>query len=272
MAISVSLSYRPPRKTHIPRNAKLDGTQTMRQKLAAGNWKMNGTQHSLSEFRAIAAHSSTSQVLICPPATLIALCAAEGALIGGQDCHPAASGAHTGDLSAAMLADAGASHVILGHSERRADHGESSDLVRAKAEAAFAAGLTAIVCIGETLDEREAGQTLDIIKAQLAASVPDSATADNLVIAYEPVWAIGTGKVPTTDQIAEVHSVLRGALTTRFGAQIADGIRLLYGGSVKAGNAAEIFAVPDVDGALVGGASLKAADFLPIIEALDASR
>jgi triosephosphate isomerase (TIM) len=248
----------------------------MRRKLAAGNWKMNGTAASLAEVTAlIATHPAPGcDVLLCPPATLIAQMkwAARQAplLIGGQDCHTAASGAHTGDISAAMLADAGATHVILGHSERRADHGETDALIRAKAEAAYAAGLTAVICIGETLSQRESGQTLSVCGSQLAGSVPDGATAANTVIAYEPVWAIGTGLTPTLDQIAEVHGFLRADLMRRFPGR-ADGVRLLYGGSVKPSNAAEIFAVPDVDGALVGGASLKAADFGAIIADLSAS-
>ena len=246
------------------------------RKLAAGNWKMNGTAASLAEVQAlIAAHPAPGcDMLLCPPATLIAAMAAlagKSALkIGAQDCHAKPSGAHTGDLSAPMLADAGASHVILGHSERRADHGETSAQVRAKAEAALAAGLIAIVCIGETEAERDAGQTLDIIGTQLDVSIPAHATAANLVIAYEPVWAIGTGRTPTLPQIAEVHADLRARLVARFGAQ-ASGFRLLYGGSVKPGNAAEIFAIPHVNGALVGGASLKAADFGPIVAALSAA-
>lgn len=249
----------------------------MRRKLAAGNWKMNGTGAGLAELAALAeSHSApTADILICPPATLLSRAADQAAgsaiALGGQDCHANTSGAHTGDLSAAMLKDAGASAVILGHSERRADHDESDATVRAKSEAAYGAGLTAVICIGETLSEREAGTTLDVVSRQLAGSVPDSATAANTVIAYEPVWAIGTGKVPTLEQIAEVHNALRIELVQRFGAEIADGIRLLYGGSVKPSNAAEIFAVANVDGALVGGASLKAADFSPIISALENS-
>jgi triosephosphate isomerase len=187
--------------------------------------------------------------------------------IGGQDCHPNASGAHTGDISAEMLRDAGADAVITGHSERRADHGETNADVAAKSEAAYRAGLTAIICIGETLDEREAGTTLNVIDTQLAGSVPDAATASNSVIAYEPVWAIGTGKVPTIAQIAEVHAHIRARLTARF--PDGDEFTLLYGGSVKGSNAAEIFSVPHVNGALVGGASLKADDFSPIVEALE---
>ena len=245
------------------------------RRLAAGNWKMNGLAAALSEVSALAATVKTPacEVLLCPPATLIApmVTAARGAavLVGGQDCHPAASGAHTGDISASMLRDAGASHVILGHSERRTDHHETDALVRAKAEAALAAGLVAIVCIGETGAERDAGQTLTVIGGQLDGSVPAGATAANLVIAYEPVWAIGTGRTPTLAEIAEVHAFLRVRLQGLIGAEAA-GVRLLYGGSVKPSNAAEIFAVPDVDGALVGGASLKAADFAAIVAALSA--
>jgi triosephosphate isomerase len=244
----------------------------MRRKLAAGNWKMNGTTTALSELDALQdAASGAVEVLICPPATLVAAAAAKSGkiAIGGQDCHSAASGAHTGDVSAQMLKDAGATYVILGHSERRADHSESDALVAYKTQAAWAAGLTAIVCVGETLDEREGGKTLDVVGRQLAASLPDDVTGANTVIAYEPVWAIGTDKVPTTDQIAEVHSFMRSTLIQRFGNDTAQGIRLLYGGSVKASNATEIFAVADVDGALVGGASLTASDFAPIVAALN---
>ena len=246
----------------------------MRRKLAAGNWKMNGTRASLSEMAAMEGIAGdATDVLICPPATLIheAASAAKGVSIGGQDCHAEVAGAHTGDLSAAMLADAGASHVILGHSERRADHDEHNEHVRAKCRAAWEAGLVAVVCVGETLDQREAQNTLDIIGGQLAGSIPDGATGLNLVVAYEPVWAIGTGKVPTTDQIGDVHDFMRARLERRFGAGVGRSVRLLYGGSVKASNAAEIFAVSNVDGALVGGASLRAADFVPIIEALNAA-
>lgn len=249
----------------------------MRRKLAAGNWKMNGTGESLSEIDAlITAHPSSSiDVLICPPTTLISRMAGRtgrsAVSVGGQDCHTNKSGAHTGDVSADMLLEAGASYVILGHSERRADHDEADDLICDKSEAAIAAGLIAIVCVGETLDEREAGETLNVVGAQLRGSLPDAATAANTVVAYEPVWAIGTGKVPTLEEIGEVHNFIRAELATRFGADIADGIRLLYGGSVKPSNADEIFGVANVDGALVGGASLKAADFSGIITALEAS-
>ena len=248
----------------------------MRRKLAAGNWKMNGTGADLSELRTLAEAwpAAKCEILLCPPATLVDRMArhAQGSsvLVGGQDCHPAARGAHTGDISAAMLAEAGASHVIVGHSERRADHGESDALVRAKAEAALAAGLVAIICVGETLDERKAGRALEIVGGQLRGSLPEGAKADRLVIAYEPVWAIGTGEVPTMDEIAEIHRAIRSDLHDILGTG-ADQVRILYGGSVKPSNAAEIFAVDDVDGALVGGASLKAADFGGIIAALSAS-
>lgn len=245
------------------------------KKLAAGNWKMNGSVAALAEVATlIAAHPAPScEMLLCPPATLIAqmgaAAKASALLVGGQDCHPKASGAHTGDISAAMLKDAGASHVILGHSERRTDHGETDALVRAKAEAALAADLVAIVCIGETEAERDAGQTLAVIGGQLDGSVPAGATAKNLVIAYEPVWAIGTGRTPTLAEIGDVHAFLRNRLQQLIGDEAA-GVRLLYGGSVKPSNAVEIFAVPHVDGALVGGASLKAADFGAIVAALSA--
>ncbi len=245
----------------------------MRKKLAAGNWKMNGTAASLAEIAALdaATRGVICDILICPPATLIAQMAwkAKGSAIkvGGQDCHAEASGAHTGDIAAAMLKDAGATYVILGHSERRADHTETDADVRAKVDAAGAAGLIRIICVGETEVERDAGNTLGVIGAQLAGSVPDGVTAADTVIAYEPVWAIGTGRTPTLEQIAEVHDFMREKLGARFG---ADGqvIPLLYGGSVKPSNAAEIFATSNVDGALVGGASLKAADFAQIVVAL----
>lgn len=249
----------------------------MRRKLAAGNWKMNGLGRALDQITDLSSlHSAAlSEILICPPATVLHRAAELGKntpiTFGAQDCHIAANGAHTGDISAEMLRDAGASYVIVGHSERRSDHGESDDIVRAKAQAALDAGLRAIVCMGETLEDREAGRTLDVIGAQLAGSVPDVISADTLVIAYEPIWAIGTGKVPTPEQIGEVHDYIRTQLETRFGAFIGRGVRILYGGSVKPNNATDIFAVPNVDGALVGGASLKAADFSPIITALDAS-
>jgi triosephosphate isomerase (TIM) len=239
--------------------------------LIAGNWKMNGLKSSAAEFEAMLAGApalaAKADLLVCPPATLIADFAdkASGSkvVVGAQDCHPTASGAHTGDLSAEMLADAGARAIIVGHSERRADHGESDALVRQKAEAAWRAGVTAIVCIGETRGQRDAGQTLDICGGQLAGSLPDGATAANLVVAYEPVWAIGTGLTPTAKDVEEVHRFIRDVLTDRFGGAGAR-IRILYGGSVKPSNAAELMGVADVNGALVGGASLKAADFLAI--------
>jgi triosephosphate isomerase len=243
------------------------------RKLAAGNWKMNGQGAALDEVRALlAAHPEPAcEMVLCPPATLLArmadLARGSALAVGGQDCHPKVSGAHTGDIAAMMLVDAGATHVILGHSERRTDHGETDALVRAKAEAALLAGLVAVVCIGETEVQRDAGQTLAVIGRQLDGSIPAGATAANLVIAYEPVWAIGTGRTPTLAEIAEVHSFLRVRLHGLVGAA-ADGVRILYGGSVKPSNATEIFAVPHVDGALVGGASLKAADFGAIVAAL----
>ncbi len=249
----------------------------MARKLAAGNWKMNGSGAELDQVQALVepVASASCEVLICPPATLIdrmrALVESTPLALGGQDCHAAASGAHTGDISAGMLADAGASHVIVGHSERRTDHGESDHLVATKAEAGRAAGLTPVICLGETLSQREAGQTLAVVTSQLSGSVPESLKGEDFVIAYEPVWAIGTGLTPTLEQIEEVHGALRTALADRLGPEAAQAVRLLYGGSVKPGNAAEIFGVPDVDGALVGGASLKAADFAAIIAALDAA-
>lgn len=243
----------------------------MRRKLAAGNWKMNGLAATLDEAKTIAEHHSpTIDTLICPPATLLAQmnwAKGESAVaLGGQDCHPNNSGAHTGDISAQMLKDAGATYTLTGHSERRTDHHETDATILAKSSAAHDANLIAVICIGETLKEREDGTTLSIIDTQLAGSIPDTATGTNTVIAYEPVWAIGTGKVPTSEQIAQVHAHIRSRLTARF--QDGDAMRILYGGSVKSSNAAEIFAIPDVDGALVGGASLKATDFIPIIDAL----
>ncbi|MHA6343922.1 triose-phosphate isomerase [Roseivivax sp. CAU 1761] len=247
----------------------------MARKLAAGNWKMNGLAAQLSEIDAIEAalDGGDAEIALCPPFTLVAAAVARASsvAIGGQDCHAAENGAHTGDVSAAMLKDAGARYVILGHSERRTDHGESDEAVAAKVQAAWQAGLSVILCLGESLEEREAGRTLDVVDAQLAGSVPDGAEAGNLVIAYEPIWAIGTGKVASPAEIGEVHDALRRHLEDRLGAEAGGAIPLLYGGSVKAANAAEIFAVGNVDGALVGGASLTAADFLPIIEALNAA-
>lgn len=248
----------------------------MRRKLAAGNWKMNGSQMALAEIDALtASHPSPNcDILICPPATHLAPMnerVAGGAInIGGQDCHANKTGAHTGDISAAMLKDVGASYVILGHSERRTDHGETSTDVAAKVSAAWAAGLIAIVCLGETEAQRDAGETLSVLTNQLSQSLPNGATAENTVIAYEPIWAIGTGRTPSNDQIAEVHAALRAHLSQHCPGEGA-GIRLLYGGSVKPSNAAQIFAIPDVDGALVGGASLKAEDFSAIISALESA-
>ncbi len=248
----------------------------MRRKLAAGNWKMNGRYADLTQIEALcAAHDGAeADLLICPPYTLVAaaaaLCADHALNIGGQDCHPEAAGAHTGDVSAEMLQDAGASAVILGHSERRADHAETNERIHDKARAAYQAGLLAIICVGESLAEREAHSTLEIIGAQLSASIPDAATGENTVVAYEPCWAIGTGLTATPDQIGEVHDFIRARLEDRFGDRVGQSVRLLYGGSVKPENAAEIFAVSNVDGALVGGASLKTNDFSPIIRALEA--
>ena len=245
------------------------------RKLAAGNWKMNGTLASLAEVETLMRDCASAgvDILICPPATLLHPMAervGQGPVaVGGQDCHAKESGAHTGDISAEQLRDAGASHVIVGHSERRADHGETDAAVAAKAVAAHRAGIISVICVGETEAQRDAGETLDVIARQLADSVPGCATAANTVVAYEPVWAIGTGRTPTGEQIAEVHAAMRKALVTRF--PDGAGFRLLYGGSVKPSNAAEIFAIADVDGALVGGASLKASDFGPIVKALDAA-
>lgn len=248
---------------------------TRRRKMAAGNWKMNGTSAALTEVAALLkSHPDPAcDILLCPPATLLAQMAwkiGDGGIgLGGQDCHAEAAGAHTGDISAAMLADAGAGHVILGHSERRTDHGEDNDTVRRKARSALAAGLKLVICVGETLSEREAANTLDIIGGQLAGSIPDLVTGENLVVAYEPVWAIGTGKVATLEQIGDVHDFIRTRLERRLGEGVGRSTRILYGGSVKASNAADIFGVSNVDGALVGGASLKAEDFSPIIAALE---
>src|SRR2546423_9900733 len=239
--------------------------------LIAGNWKMNGLKSSLAEFEAMIAGAGAlagkADLLVCPPATLIAAFAdkARGLslAVGAQDCHPKASGAHTGDLSAEMLADAGASAIIVGHSERRADHGEGDALVRQKAEAAWRAGVTAIVCIGETRAQRDAGQTLDVCGGQLKGSLPDGATPANLVVAYEPVWAIGTGLTPTAADVEQVHRFIRGVLSDRFKGEGAK-MRILYGGSVKPSNAKELMAVDNVNAALGGGARLKGAGFFGI--------
>jgi triosephosphate isomerase len=239
--------------------------------LVAGNWKMNGLAASEAELARIISgardFAGKAELMVCPPATLIAAFAgaARGSSvqIGGQDCHAQPSGPHTGDISAEMLADAGARAVIVGHSERRADHHETDAQVRAKALAAWRAGLTAIVCVGETRAQREAGHTLDVIGGQVAGSLPDGALAANLVVAYEPVWAIGTGLTPTPVDVAEVHAFIRGRLTARYGDE-GEKVRLLYGGSVKPANCAELLRVANVNGSLVGGASLVASDFLSI--------
>ena len=247
-----------------------------RRPLVAGNWKMNGLLASVGELekiiagaRSLAQSSAKVDVMVCPPATLIASFAkaAGGTLvaIGGQDCHPLPSGAHTGDISAEMLRDAGAQAVIVGHSERRRDYGESDALVRAKALAARRAGLTAIVCVGETREERDAGQTRHVVSRQLDGSLPetDLDVAANIVIAYEPVWAIGSGQTPTPGDIGDIHDFIRARLDVRFG-EAGHDVRILYGGSVKPANARQLLTVENVDGALVGGASLDAAEFLAI--------
>ncbi len=243
--------------------------------LVAGNWKMNGLKASLGELAGMAARYDAAlkgkiDLLICPPFTTAGLAAqaasGTGIAIGGQDCHARESGAHTGDVAAEMLADLGLTHVIVGHSERRTDHAESDAVVKAKAAAALRAGLIAIVCVGETHAERMAGTTLDVVGRQVNGSLPDGATAANLVIAYEPVWAIGTGLTPTAADVAEVHAFIRKELERLLPDQGA-GVRILYGGSVKPNNAVELMGVANVDGALVGGASLKAADFMAIADA-----
>lgn len=243
--------------------------------LIAGNWKMNGLQASLGEPRLLAGMLKgvklPCEVLICPPATLIGpvrkLVKSAKVKVGGQDCHALESGAHTGDISAEMLKDAGASAVIVGHSERRADHGESDAVVRAKAAAAHRAGLIAIICVGETLDQRKAGETLPVVEGQVRGSLPEGASSANTVIAYEPVWAIGSGLTPTALEVEQVHAHIRTVLQKLLGKPEGRKTRILYGGSVKPANAAELMKVPEVNGALVGGASLKAADFLGIIKA-----
>jgi triosephosphate isomerase (TIM) len=240
------------------------------KKLIAGNWKMNGALSSMPEVEAIVAAALASphvDVALCPPATLIsALSAQKGLAVGGQDCHWNASGAHTGCLSVSMLREAGASIVIVGHSERRTDNGETDADVQRKAAAVIAGGLTAIICVGETEAQRDAGQAVDVVTSQIEGSMPQSAIGATTVVAYEPMWAIGTGRVPETQDVAEMHAAIRDKLVSLFGEE-GQKMRILYGGSVKASNARELLAVPDVDGALVGGASLKAADFIPIIEA-----
>ncbi|MGP0094572.1 MAG: triose-phosphate isomerase [Xanthobacteraceae bacterium] len=252
--------------------------RVLRRPLVAGNWKMNGLRSSVAEFDKIAKNCGDVprevELMVCPPATLLCALAKAAAgsrvQIGAQDCHPERSGAHTGDLSAEMLADAGAAAVIVGHSERRMDHNETDALVQAKALAARLAGLTPIVCVGETRKQREAGETLDVLGRQLDGSLPASGTAKDLIIAYEPVWAIGTGLTPTRDDIAEAHRFIRERLASRYGTE-GEAIRILYGGSVKPANASELMRVDDVDGALVGGASLKAEEFLAIAGAYAAA-
>lgn len=243
----------------------------MPRTLIAGNWKMNGLMANLAEVERVAAEvpasSEGAETLLCLPATLIHAGSAKsegsGLKIGGETCHANEKGAHTGDLSAEMLKDAGASYVIVGHSERRADHGETDAVVAAQASAALRAGITPIICVGETLDQRDAGEVLTVITTQMAESIPEGAEAAAIVIAYEPVWAIGTGRVATSEQIAEVHTSIRNLLVRRFG-DAGRTTRILYGGSMNPGNAAEILAVAEVNGGLIGGASLKAADFLAI--------
>ncbi|HTN63766.1 MAG TPA: triose-phosphate isomerase [Devosia sp.] len=244
--------------------------------LIAGNWKMNGSRASLEQLQQLATLLTTGDapralVVICPPATILHAIASQGStsgiLAGGQDCHAEASGAHTGDISASMLADAGAQYVIVGHSERRANHGETDAIVRAKAEAAMGAGLKPIICVGETEAERDSGTAETVVAGQLAGSVPDAAGQHEVVIAYEPVWAIGTGRTPTNADIAEMHNSIRAILVERFGDKGAS-TPILYGGSMKPTNAREILAVENVNGGLVGGASLLAKDFATIISAV----
>ena len=242
--------------------------------LVAGNWKMNGTTAALREPRLLAGMlrdvKLKADIMICPPATLVrrakSVMRGSKVKLGGQDCHAAASGAHTGDISAEMLKDAGCTAVIVGHSERRTNHKETDAMVQAKALAAHKAGLMAIICIGETLEERKSGKTLGVLTEQLKGSVPVGATAANSVVAYEPVWAIGTGLTATAKEIEEAHSHIRAELAKVMGAE-GGATRILYGGSVKPSNAAELMSVPNVNGALVGGASLKAVDFIGIIKA-----
>jgi len=243
--------------------------------LVAGNWKMNGLLSSGSEFSAldqlVRDNGANCDVLICPPATLISSLAnigSEAVQLGGQDCHTAQTGAHTGDVSAEMLKDLGCAYVIVGHSERRTDHGETNETVNAKAVAGQSQDLIAIICVGETEAERDAGQAVEVVTSQVRASIPDSATSENTIIAYEPVWAIGTGRTPTTDDVAEMHEAIRGVLNERFG-ESGGSINILYGGSVKPANAKELMSVANVDGALVGGASLTADSFYGIIAAYD---
>ncbi len=246
-----------------------------RRPLIAGNWKMNGLTADVEGLagdlagRMASASSMNADMLVCPPFTLlskvVSIAGDSGLMVGAQNCHAAEKGAHTGDISAAMLADLGCSHIILGHSERRTDHGESSTQVAEKTRAAWDAGLTAIICVGETEAERDADKTLDVVGSQIDHSVPDGATAENTVIAYEPVWAIGTGRTATPDEAQSVHAFIRSRIVERFGDE-GEGMRILYGGSMKPGNAADLIALEDIDGGLIGGASLVADDFWSIAE------
>lgn len=245
-----------------------------RTTLIAGNWKMNaGSEMATTLTDGLVAWQGADNVemLVCPPFPYLgpvgAMISESDIKLGAQTCHANASGAHTGDVAAEMLADLGCSYVIVGHSERRADHGERDGDVCAQAIAAHRAGLCAIVCVGETEAERDAGDTIGIVTAQLAGSLPDGSTAENLVVAYEPVWAIGTGRTPTDDEVQEVHAAIRADLAARFSDDIANGVRILYGGSMKPSNAKELLALADVDGGLIGGASLKAEDFTAIADA-----
>jgi len=244
--------------------------QQLRRKLIAGNWKMNGSRAQLAELAAIAAAAKEApgvDVAVCPPFTLIPLAAprAAGLIVGAQDCHQAPSGAHTGSVSAAMIEEAGARLVIVGHSERRAEQAETDAVVLAKAVAALAEGLTAIVCVGESEAQRDAGKAVEVVVGQLAGSIPTEGYEGELVIAYEPIWAIGTGKTATPTDVAEMHAAIRAWLIETLG-DPGGRIRILYGGSVKPDNIAELMAEEDIDGALVGGASLKAADFARIVK------
>jgi triosephosphate isomerase (TIM) len=239
------------------------------RKLIVGNWKMNGMSASLKEVQAMAAGApAKADLVVCPPATLIAgfASALDGTRLklGAQDCHALASGAHTGDIAAEMLADIGAQFIIVGHSERRTNHGEDDKLVSLKAAAALRAGCSPIICIGETEAQRDGAKTLAVVESQLAGSIPAQARAESIIIAYEPVWAIGTGRTPSAADVAVVHAAIRRSLDARFGVAQAKSVPILYGGSVKPDNAAELLHVPNVDGALVGGASLKSTDFLGI--------
>lgn len=245
-----------------------------RKPLIAGNWKMNGTLESggaLAQAVADGAADAACELLVCPPAQLLypigRALAGTPVQLGAQDCHAEEKGAHTGDIAAPMLSDIGCSHVIVGHSERRENHGETDGTVRAKAEAAHRAGLIAVICLGETEAIRDAGKTNSFIIGQLDGSVPEGSTAANTVIAYEPVWAIGTGRTPTPAEANEVHALIRSHLSDRLGADECAKLRILYGGSMKPGNAAELLAQPDIDGGLIGGAALKAEDFLAIAAA-----